>query len=53
MEEFSTSGFVGILTADGKREVWVPDTNNAVPSVPAIPYLLWPSIMGGRCTAKR
>ncbi|GJC94725.1 subgroup IV aminotransferase [Colletotrichum higginsianum] len=24
VEEFSTSGFVGILTADGRREVWVP-----------------------------
>ncbi|KZL67688.1 subgroup IV aminotransferase [Colletotrichum tofieldiae] len=33
VEEFSTSGFVGILAADGRREVWVPDTNNAVPSV--------------------
>lgn len=33
MEEFSTSGFVGLVTADGKRELYVPETNNAVRSV--------------------
>lgn len=33
VEEFSTSGFVGLVTSDGKREVYVPDTPNAVRSV--------------------
>jgi branched-chain amino acid aminotransferase len=33
VEEFRTSGFVGLVTADGKRELYVPETNNAVRSV--------------------
>ncbi|KAB8228306.1 aminotransferase [Aspergillus alliaceus] len=33
VEEFSTSGFVGLVASDGKREVHVPDTPNAVRSV--------------------
>ncbi|RYP42071.1 hypothetical protein DL767_000583 [Monosporascus sp. MG133] len=33
VEEFSTSGFVGFVTADGKRELYVPETNNAIRSV--------------------
>lgn len=33
VEEFSTSGFVGVVTAGGKRELYVPETDNAVRSV--------------------
>lgn len=33
VEEFSTSGFIGLVTADGKKELYQPDTANAIRSV--------------------
>ncbi|KUI71287.1 Putative branched-chain-amino-acid aminotransferase TOXF [Cytospora mali] len=33
VEEFSTSGFIGLVTAGGIRELYQPDTDNAIRSV--------------------
>lgn len=33
VEEFSTSGFIGLVTRDGKKELYQPDTTNAIRSI--------------------
>ncbi|KAH9986169.1 putative subgroup IIIi aminotransferase [Xylariaceae sp. FL0662B] len=33
IEEFSTSGFIGLVNTDGRKELYQPDTKNAIRSV--------------------